>query len=67
MVCVLGTILSASMAMICISPLIGSLNEPESIPGRLKLAGLLYSGTLEGQQVAFIPIDLRALLLNLLK
>jgi tetratricopeptide (TPR) repeat protein len=41
-------------------------HQPESIPGRLKLSGLLYSGTLEGQQVAFIPPDVRPLLLKLL-
>jgi len=42
-------------------------HEPESIPGRLKLSGLFYSGTLAGQQVAFIPADVRPLLRKLLK
>jgi tetratricopeptide (TPR) repeat protein len=37
-------------------------HNPESIPGRLKMAGLLYAGTLDGKQVAFIPADLRQLL-----
>ncbi|NMB86746.1 MAG: hypothetical protein GYA17_00205, partial [Chloroflexi bacterium] len=36
-------------------------HEPESIPGRLKMSGLLYSGTLNGQTVAFIPADVRPL------
>jgi hypothetical protein len=34
-------------------------NEPESIPGRLKMAGFLFVGKLDGQEVAFIPADLR--------
>lgn len=38
---------------------------PESIPGRLRLTGLLYTGTLDGQQVAFIPADVRPLLCKL--
>lgn len=42
-------------------------NEPESIPGRLKISGLLFVGTLDGQQVAFIPADVRPLLRELLK
>jgi tetratricopeptide (TPR) repeat protein len=42
-------------------------HEPKSIPGRLRRSGLLYSGTLEGQQVAFIPGDVRLLLRKLLK
>jgi tetratricopeptide (TPR) repeat protein len=40
-------------------------HDPESIPGRLKLAGLLYAGTLEGQQVAFLPVDVRPLVKGL--
>lgn len=35
--------------------------DPESVPGRLKLAGLLYAGTLGGQQAAYIPVDIRPL------
>jgi hypothetical protein len=41
--------------------------EPESIPGRLRMSGLLYSGTLEGQLVAFIPADVRQHLNTLLE
>jgi hypothetical protein len=41
--------------------------EPESIPGRLRVSGLLYSGILEEKQVAFIPADARKLLRKLLK
>jgi tetratricopeptide (TPR) repeat protein len=41
--------------------------EPDSIPGRLKVSGLLYTGTLNGQIVAFIPADVRPLLRELLK
>jgi tetratricopeptide (TPR) repeat protein len=37
-------------------------HDPESIPGRLKQAGLLFAGKLDGQEVAFIPADLRLLL-----
>jgi tetratricopeptide (TPR) repeat protein len=36
--------------------------DPESIPGRLKLAGLIFAGKLDGQEVAFIPANLRPLL-----
>lgn len=36
--------------------------EPETLTGRLRLSGLLHSGTLDGRQVAFIPKDLRPLL-----
>ena len=36
--------------------------EPQSIPGRLKRAGLLFVGKLNRQEVAFIPVDLRPLL-----
>jgi tetratricopeptide (TPR) repeat protein len=42
-------------------------NEPESIPGRLKVSGLLFTGMLDSQQVAFIPADMRPLLRKLLK
>jgi tetratricopeptide (TPR) repeat protein len=42
-------------------------NEPESIPGRLKISGLLYTGMLDGQQVAFLPADVRPLLRTILK
>ena len=42
-------------------------HDPESIPGRLKWAGLLFAGKLEEQQVAFIPADLRSLLKSYLK
>lgn len=41
--------------------------EPVSIPGRLRMSGLFYSGTVEGQQVAFIPADARLLLRRLLQ
>jgi hypothetical protein len=41
-------------------------NEPESIPGRLKMAGLLFVGKLEGEEVAFIPADLRSVLSKVL-
>jgi tetratricopeptide (TPR) repeat protein len=41
--------------------------KPESLPGRLRMSGLFYSGILDGQQVAFIPADARAVLLRLLK
>jgi hypothetical protein len=37
-------------------------HEPESIPGRLKRAGLFFAGKLDEQEVAFIPADLRPLL-----
>jgi tetratricopeptide (TPR) repeat protein len=43
-----------------------TFHEPESIPGRLRMSGLLFSGTLEESQVAFIPADLRTLLMELL-
>lgn len=41
-------------------------HQPDSIPGRLRVSGLLYSGILEGQTVAFIPADVRPLLRKLL-
>jgi hypothetical protein len=40
---------------------------PESIPGRLKMAGFLFTGKLDGQEVAYIPADLRPLLADALK
>jgi tetratricopeptide (TPR) repeat protein len=42
-------------------------HEPKSLPGRLRISGLLYAGTLNGRQVAFIPVDVRSLLRKLLK
>ncbi len=42
-------------------------HDPESIPGRLKCAGLLHVGKLDGQESAFIPADLRLLLADALK
>jgi tetratricopeptide (TPR) repeat protein len=42
-------------------------HEPQSIPGRLRRSGLFYTGTLDGQQLAFIPTDIRPLLKELLK
>ena len=42
-------------------------HEPESLPGRLRMSGLFYSGMLDGRQVAFIPADARLLLRKLLK
>jgi tetratricopeptide (TPR) repeat protein len=42
-------------------------HEPQSIPGRLRRSGLFYTGALDGQQVAFIPADLRPLLKEALK
>jgi tetratricopeptide (TPR) repeat protein len=42
-------------------------HDPESLPGRLKRAGLLFVGKLDEQEAAFIPADLRSLLTNLLK
>jgi tetratricopeptide (TPR) repeat protein len=39
-----------------------SRHQPESVPGRLRAAGLLYSGVMDGQVVAFIPVDVRLLL-----
>jgi len=42
-------------------------HEPESLPGRLRKTGLLYSGILDGQQVAFIPGDVCPLLRKLLQ
>ena len=33
-------------------------HDPESIPGRLKRAGLLFVGKINEQEVAFIPADL---------
>ena len=42
-------------------------HDPESIPGRLKCAGLLFVGKLDDQESAFIPADLRVLLADALK
>lgn len=42
-------------------------HEPENIPGRLRRSGLFYTGTLNGQQVAFIPADVLPLLKEALK
>jgi tetratricopeptide (TPR) repeat protein len=42
-------------------------HEPESIPGRLKMIGLLFTGEIDGQQVAFIPADLRPLLQEIIR
>ncbi len=42
-------------------------HDPESIPGRLKCAGLLFVGKLDGQESAFIPVDLSGLLADVLK
>ena len=44
-----------------------NFDEPESIPGRLRLSGLLFSGKLNDQVVAFIPVDARPLLQKLLQ
>jgi hypothetical protein len=41
--------------------------EPECLPGRLRMSDLLYAGTLDGQQIAFIPADVSPLLRELLK
>lgn len=41
-------------------------HKPQSIPGRLRMSGLFYSGTLDGQVVAFVPPDLRELLQKVL-
>jgi len=41
-------------------------HDPESIPGRLKRAGLLFAGKLDDQEVAFIPADLRPFLKKVL-
>ena len=42
-------------------------HEPESLPGHLRMSGLFYSIILDGQHVAFIPTDVRALLFRLLR
>lgn len=42
-------------------------HPPGSVPGRLRMLGLFYSGVLEGQTVAFIPPDARPLLHKLFK
>ena len=41
-------------------------HEPETIPGRLRMTGLLAVGTLDGEQVALIPRELRAPLAEVL-
>lgn len=41
--------------------------KPVTIPGRLRRSGLLYTGSLDNDFVAFIPADLRPLLRKLLK
>jgi hypothetical protein len=41
-------------------------HEPESIPGRLRMAGLLAVGTLDGEYKVLIPEDLRPLLIQIL-
>jgi hypothetical protein len=43
-----------------------NFHEPKSIPGRLRLSGLFFTGILDDQQVAFIPADVRPLLRSLL-
>ncbi len=37
-------------------------HEPETIPGRLRMTGLLAVGTFDGNRVALIPADLRPVL-----
>jgi hypothetical protein len=44
-----------------------NFHQPESVPGRLRVAGLFFTGTLDGEQVALIPADLRAILRDLLQ
>lgn len=41
-------------------------HAPESLPGRLKRTGLLHVGMLHDSQVAFIPVDLRERLKEIL-
>jgi tetratricopeptide (TPR) repeat protein len=41
-------------------------HEPETVPGCLRMFGVLAVGTLDGQQVALIPADLRPLLQQVL-
>ena len=36
--------------------------EPETTPGILRMSGLVFAGTLDGEQVALIPAELRPLL-----
>jgi hypothetical protein len=43
------------------------IQSPSGVVGRLRLAGLLFSGILEGDQVAFIPPNIRARLKAYLK
>ena len=42
-------------------------HEPESIIGRIRQAGFLATGTLNGEQVVFVPADLRESLQTCLK
>jgi tetratricopeptide (TPR) repeat protein len=42
-------------------------HEPQSIMGRLRNSGLLHLGTLDDQQVVFIPADLRPFLQSIFK
>lgn len=42
-------------------------HEPESVPGVLRMVGLLAVGTLDGEQVALIPKELRDALGQILK
>jgi tetratricopeptide (TPR) repeat protein len=41
-------------------------HEPKTIPGRLRMTGLFYSGLLNSRGVAFIPVDVRPLLRKIL-
>lgn len=43
------------------------IQSPSGVVGRLRLAGLLFSGILDGEQVAFIPPNIRARLKTYLK
>jgi tetratricopeptide (TPR) repeat protein len=42
-------------------------HEPETVVGRLRQAGFLAKGTLDGEQVVFVPADLRESLRTCLK
>jgi hypothetical protein len=42
-------------------------HEPETVPGRLRMLGLLAVGTLEGDEIALIPANLRPLLREILE
>jgi hypothetical protein len=41
-------------------------HDPETVPGVLRMFGFMTVGTLDGREVAFIPNDLRSLLLGIL-